>query len=72
MSTKHIDTAADLVRFGASLKIECAECGSARTMPGTDAVRLLGAMDELRTIKARLKCSRCGAKKAQLTILPPL
>ena len=31
MSTKHIRTIADLVRFGAGLKIECGSCGSART-----------------------------------------
>lgn len=72
MSTKHIDTAADLVRFGASLKIECRECGSARTVSGAEAVRMLGALDELRTIRKRLRCSRCGAKAAALTILPPL
>lgn len=32
MSTKHIRTAADLVRFGASLKIDCVNCGASRTM----------------------------------------
>jgi hypothetical protein len=39
MSYKHVGTAADLVRFGCSLKVECAHCGAARTpkraaMPG--------------------------------------
>ena len=34
MSTKHIDTAAGLVRFGATVKIECGGCGAARTVDG--------------------------------------
>ena len=71
MSTKHIDTAADVVRFGASLKIECGECGSARTLTGAETVRLFGAQ-ALSAIRRRSKCGRCGAKKAGVTILPPL
>ena len=71
MSTKHIDTAADLVRFGASVKIECGACGSARTMSGTEMVKACGA-GSLKAIEWRLKCLRCGGKEAWLTILPPL
>lgn len=44
MSTKHIRTAADVCRFGASVRIECGECGSARTMSGTELVQLCGAV----------------------------
>ncbi len=70
MSTKHIDTVADLVRFGASVKIECAGCGF------QDAQRARNS-EGLRTMKfegdrPRLKCARCGAKEARLIILPPL
>ena len=43
MSTKHIRTAADLVRFGASVRIECGNCGSARTLSGVESMNLCGA-----------------------------
>ena len=42
MSTKHIRTAADLVRFGASVRIECGNCGSARTLSGVESMNLCG------------------------------
>ncbi len=42
MSTKHIHTAADLVRFRASVRIECGDCGSARTMSGVEFMKLCG------------------------------
>jgi hypothetical protein len=71
MSTKHIRTAADLVRFGASLKIDCGGCGAARTMTGAEAAKALGARG-LGGAERRLTCSRCGARQAWLTILPPL
>jgi hypothetical protein len=71
MSTKHIRTAADLVRFGASLKIDCGGCGAARTMTGTEVVKALGRRG-LHGAEQRLTCSRCGARQAWLTIVPPL
>jgi hypothetical protein len=71
MSTKHIRTAADLVRFGAGLKIDCRDCGSARTLDGYQAAELCGA-GSLQTMQARLVCSRCGGKAAKLTVLPPI
>ena len=71
MSTKHIDTAADLVRFGASVKIECGSCGAARTMSGPQMVKACGS-GSLGAAKAKLKCSRCGTKTARLVVLPPL
>ena len=43
MSTKHIDTAADLVRFGASVKIECRSCGAAKTFEGLTMVAMCGS-----------------------------
>jgi hypothetical protein len=71
MSTKHIRTAADLVRFGASLRIDCPHCGAARTMAGGDVVKAAGA-EGLAGLRARLRCARCGAKGANVAVLPPL
>ena len=71
MSTKHIHTGADLVRFGASVRIECGDCGSARTLSGVELVQACGA-GRLDAARARLKCGRCGTKHASLFILPPL
>jgi len=71
MSTKHINTAADVVRFGAGVRIECGSCGAARTMSGVEVVKACGA-GSLMASERRLKCSRCGAKEAWLTVLPPL
>jgi len=39
MSTKHVRSAADLVRFAAGLKVECAECGNSRTLDGFELAR---------------------------------
>ena len=39
MSTKHVRTAADLVRFGTGLKVDCASCGNSRTMDGYAVAR---------------------------------
>jgi hypothetical protein len=71
MSTKHIRTAADLVRFGAGLKIECLNCGSARTLTGTEMVAFCGN-GSLADASIRLKCQRCGRKGPRLVVLPPL
>ena len=70
MSTKHIRTAADLVRFGAGLRIECRGCGNVRTLDGFE-IAMRGGNGRLDGLRDRLKCSRCGSKKAGLTILPP-
>jgi ribosomal protein S27AE len=71
MSKKHIGTAADLVRFGASVRIDCGKCGATKTLSGAQMVKACGAGD-LRASERRLKCSRCGGKEAWLTILPSL
>lgn len=70
MSTKHVRTAADLVRFGCALKIECGNCGTARTLDGFEVAKACGT-GCLSEMRARLKCSRCGAKEAQTTLLSP-
>lgn len=71
MSTKHIRTVGDLVRFGADLTVECGACGAAKTLDGFEAAKLRGprSLSELAT---KLKCGRCGEKDARLAILPPL
>ena len=70
MSTKHVRTAADLVRFGAGLKVECGSCGAARTLDGMEAFKI-GGMRPLDGLARRLKCKRCGLKQARLTVLSP-
>jgi hypothetical protein len=71
VSTKHVRTAADLVRFDAGLKIECGSCGNAVTVDGFALAKRCGSGD-LCQIQRRLKCSRCGAKDGRLTVLPPM
>jgi hypothetical protein len=39
MSYKHVGTAADLVRFGCSLRVECTHCAAANTLTGPEVVR---------------------------------
>ena len=70
MSTKHVRTAADLVRFGAGLKIECGSCGAARTLDGMEAFKI-GGIRPLRDLAPRLMCKRCGNKDARLAVLSP-
>ena len=71
MSYKHVGTAADLVRFGCSLKVECTACGAARTMSAVDVHHANGNR-QLAQLAPRLKCKRCRKKAAKLTVLPPI
>jgi hypothetical protein len=71
MSAKHIRTTADLVRFRASIRIDCPHCAAARTLSGPETVRLLGTCG-FEEAEARLKCGRCGGKDARVSVLPPL
>ena len=70
MSTKHVRTAADLVRFDAGLKIDCGNCGAAGTLDGMEAFKI-GGMRPLSNLARRLRCKRCGHKDARLTVLSP-
>lgn len=72
MSTKHIRTIADLVRFGAGLRIECAGCGAARTLNGYEAAKIGGEASGIAALALRLRCARCGTKDARLMILSPV
>jgi ribosomal protein L44E len=71
MSTKHVRSAADLVRFKCALRVECAECGYSRTLNGFEIAKTYGTKT-LAQIQQRMKCSRCDAKEAILTVLFPL
>ena len=71
MSTKHVRTVADLVRFGCGLKIECGDCGAAKSLNGYQVGSIVGA-GALSTAQKRFKCGRCGAKAAKLTVLAPI
>lgn len=69
MSTKHVRTTGDLVRFGCALKIDCGHCHASRTLSANAAVKGLG-LAELRGAGRRFRCLRCGMKAARLTVLP--
>ena len=71
MSTKHVQTVADLVRFGCGLKIECGDCGAGKSIDGYQVGALVGP-GALAAVRSRFKCARCGAKSARLTVLPPV
>jgi len=71
MSAKHIRTTADLVRFRASVRVDCGHCAAARTMTGPDVVSSCGVSD-FEAMEQRLRCARCGARQARVTVLPPI
>jgi ribosomal protein L37E len=71
MSTKHIRTTGDLMRFGAALKVTCRDCGSAKTFSGVHAVMTFGNVPLWHT-EERLKCSRCGKRAAKVEALSPV
>jgi ribosomal protein L44E len=71
MSFKHVATTADLVRYRASLRIECTACGSANTMTAVQLAKRCGNR-ELGKLAKRLKCARCGVKAAHIVVLPPV
>jgi hypothetical protein len=71
MSAKHIRVIGDLVRFKASLRLDCRNCAAARTMTGPEAVTAFGSCP-LEAAEERLRCSRCGSRSGRLTVLPPV
>ena len=70
MSTKHVRTAADLVRFGCALRIECNHCAATNTLSAIEVAQRCGSGD-LEAFRRRLRCARCGRKQARLVILDP-
>jgi hypothetical protein len=71
MSTKHVRNAADLVRFGCSLKVECTACGAAHTLTGAED-QPHHPTPTLELLRPRLKCRRCKLKVARIAVLPPV
>ena len=71
MSTKHIRTTGDLMRFDAALKVTCRSCGAARTFSAVDAVMAFGNVPLWHT-EERLRCARCGKKSAKVETLSPV
>jgi hypothetical protein len=71
MSAKHIRNTGDLVRFRAGIRIDCPHCGASRTLDGAGAVKALG-LSGFEEAEARLRCSRCRVKGANITVLPPV
>ena len=71
MSTKHVRTTGDLVRFGAALRIDCKDCGASRTLSAPEAALAFGSAP-LSQVEARSKCSRCGKKAAKTIVLSPI
>lgn len=69
MSTKHVRTTADLVRFSLNLTIECGQCGSSNILTGIEAVQVGGAQTSLATLQRRLLCEHCGERAAKLRYL---
>jgi hypothetical protein len=69
VSTKIIRTGADVVRFGASVRINCRDCGATRTLAAAEFAKDYGTGSIGITAK-RLKCSTCGVKRTQLLVLP--
>lgn len=70
MSTKNVRTGADVVRYGSSVRIDCRACGTSRTLGGVQFAEECGT-GSIGISAKRLKCSRCGAKRAQVLVLPP-
>lgn len=69
MSTKHVRTAGDLVRFGVGLQVQCKGCGRSESYAAWDVARVFGSAT-LASIAKRLRCEQCGAKKARLIVDP--
>jgi len=69
MSTKQIDTAADLVPFGASVKVSAVAAGVEDAQRAGDVEGMWARKSKG---EPRLKCAGCGTKEAWLTILLPL
>ena len=66
MSTKHVRTTGDLVRFGLNLTIECGQCGATNILTTVEVMQKLGGKVGLSAQQRRLRCSHCNAKAARL------
>ena len=71
MSTKHVRTTGDLIRFGCALRVECTNCSSTKTFDAAEVATDVGNV-ELSRLSRRLRCIRCGMKAAKVTVPPPV
>ncbi len=71
MSTKHVRTGGDVLRFGCDVRVDCRSCGATRTFAAMDWVMVAGG-GNLEAARRRLKCGQCGEKAARLTALGPV
>jgi hypothetical protein len=71
MSTKHVHTTGDLVRFGCALRVECTHCSSTRTFDAAEVATDAGNVG-IKRLGRRLRCIRCGMKAAKVVMLPPV
>ena len=69
MSTKHVRTGGDVLRFGCSVHVGCGHCGSTRTFRAHDWLMVAGG-GSLEKARRRLRCSKCGKKAARLGAMP--
>ena len=69
MSTKHVRTTGDLIRFRLKLKIECLACGSTNLLTVPEVSQKLGGGVYLDDLQSRLRCSGCDARTARLSYL---
>lgn len=69
MSTKHVRTGGDVLRFGCRVRVECRACGSAREFAAMDWIMVAGS-GSLDAARRRLKCSKCGKKAARVSAMP--
>jgi hypothetical protein len=72
MSTKHVRTAADLVRFGCALRIECNHCAATNTLSAVEVARIHSSNVSLELLHLRLKCRHCRLRVAKIAVLSPL
>ena len=68
MSTKHVRTISDLLRFRLSLTIECHHCRRKIKWSSRECAAYLGKA-ELKGLSRRLRCVGCGFKQATITFL---
>jgi len=62
-------TGADVLRFGASVRVACRECESVVTFDPHEFATLCGSVS-LGSFAKHRQCGNCGAKRAQLLVLP--
>ena len=70
MSTKHVRTDGDVLRFGCSVQVTCGYCRSTTTFRAFDWVMAAGGKS-LEAARRRLRCSRCGRKAARIAVSGP-